>query len=480
MKLGKGINYSRYCWQWRGSEANDLNNYMDGTNPSGTNFVSPISLNETRDHIALIKKLGFDTIRLPITFHCWSRFNNNQIDPNHPYWSVLDTFIDTCTKFEINLVISYHHAPTMNQSRVLSQWQQIAQRPTVLAATNKVVFEVFNEPTNEITNDSFRTNAIALIQAIRAIPQHANRWVVVGGNWWNDIGFSSDTGLIGFTPIAMPNIIYTFHSYEPKVFTNQGFKGEPCFHTKGISFPAKLPLPAFVKSEGCNNSDGVFKYDNYDKDAGNGTGFGMGTVEFIKTRIKEAKQWSVRNGNLPVWCGEWGTHRHTPTIPNDGSVGRFLKAMIDAFKTENIDWCWWDFEGAFTIFNPVPDVVNLDDAFGVATCIDDNVDATVREMLGLFPRVKIRILSTKRNETTKKDTFKVNIECLDHISAFRNYELTYQVTSKTASGVVRKQLLKKVIVPKKSVTFDLTGIDLIIIHLQVNYSDGRLRLHIPE
>lgn len=469
MKLGKGINYSRYCWQWRGTAAKDYNDYMDGSN--GTDLISPPKLQEARNHVALIKQLGFDTIRLPITFHCWSAFNNDRIDPNHPYWAVLDNMIAACQINNLKLVISYHHAPTINPARVMAMWQQIAQRPKVLHTSENILFEIFNEPENNISNAVFRTNAIQIINAIRAIPQHANRWMVVGGNWWNDIGFD-DNGLTGLVPLPVPNLVYTFHSYEPKVFTNQGAKNEACFQTTGMSFPFKLPLAPFVASGGCATdengfNEGKWKYDNYDKDAGNGTGVGMGTDDFLRIRIAEAKRWSVQHGNLPVWCGEWGFHRHIPTIPDDGSIQRFAKAMLSNFEANAIDWCWWDFEGPFTPFNPVPDVITVDDTFGITPCTNDSFDSSLAGAMKLDKRIGIR-LNFLFNPTAPKTV--IVITCGNDVSNLKDMVFRYEYEGKRGNVMFRMVGARSIAIAKQT-RFTISK-SILSFSLTVNHLDG--------
>jgi hypothetical protein len=390
MKLGKGINYSRYCWQWRGDKAVDLTNYMDGTNPTHTNFINNEANVQTRKDIATIKRMGFDTLRLPITFHCWTPFNNDQIDPNHAYWGVLENVIRSCNETGLNLVISYHHAPTMNLTRVMEGWRAIANFTDGMIS-DKVVFEIFNEASEAISNDVLRQNYLEIIGMIKTFDFHKNRFFVVGGNLYNDIGYIDANGFLGglrgFVPLDLPNIIYTFHYYGPKVFTNQGFMAEPCYQTKGISFPFKQPLPPIIRNINCPTTIegfnlGVFEYENYDKAAGNDFEVPMGSEEFTQLYFDEVKKWAVLN-NVTIWCGEWGFHRDLRIVPNDGSLERYIQMMIHNFTKNEIDWCWWDFEGPFTIFNPVPDVANKDDAFGLVECIPQNLDQMLRVNLGI-------------------------------------------------------------------------------------------------
>ncbi|MCP1382528.1 glycoside hydrolase family 5 protein [Runella salmonicolor] len=462
MKLGKGINYSRYCWQWRGTFDNPVINhngtdYMDAGVP-GRDQISASRIAEATAHVALIKKLGFDTVRLPITFHCWAELNNHLIDPNHRYWIVLENMIAACQQHNLKLVICYHHAPTINVVRVLSMWQQIAQRPAVLGASDEVLFEIFNEPNDTIDNTTLHQHYLTIINAIRTIPQHANRWIVVGGNEWNDIGYD-DKGLTGFEPLGLPNILYTFHSYEPKAFTNQGLVSEPCFQTTGLSFPFQHPMPTFVASVNCPTSpsgfnEGRFKYDNYDQDEGNGTHFGMATVEFIERRIQDAKGWSIRNGDLPIWCGEWGLHRHIPTIPDDGSIERFMSAMLDSFKTQAIDWCWWDFEGPFTIFDPVPDIVHLPDSFGVVVSTEANVSPLVKTLMVLNERIDFQVTHTGTGGPWT-NTSKITFKCIDSEMNIKEYILTVTGRVRLGQPLFFKQTIKKFkpIYPKKLFNF---------------------------
>lgn len=438
MKLGKGINYSRFCWQWRGTESKDLNDYMDGTNLSGTNFISQQALLDTKNHIALIKKMGFDTVRLPITFHCWSRFDNNIIDSQHPYWAVLDTAIDACNINNLNLVISYHHAPTMNLDRVRAGWQSIALH-TDGKISDKVVFEIFSEPNEKILNSELASNYTDVIHTIRNILSHRNRFIIVGGNQFNDIGFDDNGnlgGLRGFEPLNLPNIIYTFHYYAPKVFTNQGFSVEPCYQTTRISYPFKSPLPAFVGSPNClttNNFNlGVFEYENYDKAAGNDFNVPMGSDDFTQIYFTAVKRWATVH-SVDIWCGEWGFHRDLRIVPNDDSIERYTQMMINNFNDNGIDWCWWDFEGPFTLFNPVPDVANSTDSFGLVDCQLSNLAPSMRKILGLNSEFSFKMsdrIIRNSNPLIKSKTHRLTFSWkpIDEIDVLKYEVIGHRVT----------------------------------------------------
>jgi hypothetical protein len=88
-----------------------------------------------------------------------------------------------------------------------------------------------------------------------------------------------------------------------------------------------------------------------------------------------------------------------------------LHTLLKSLEDNNIDWCWWDFEGSMSIFNPVPrvqmghpdfpllnrptDSPDLATAFGFALPYKkEKIDPLMRELLGLNSDYSFRM--TKR------------------------------------------------------------------------------------
>lgn len=485
MKLGKGINYSRYCLWWEGTETLNFTDYMmPSTQNANRDKISTHKIAEASAHVSLIKQLGFNTIRLPVSFNVWTSMHLTDITQS-PYWVVVDNMLSACKRNELKLVIDYHHAPLSDlnfendKNRIKTLWLQIAER-FKNSDVNDVIFEIFNEPNGSISTTNLVAFYQEIVTAIRNTGgNNAQRKIVVGGNEFYDIGFG-DSGLLPFlqrNPFSHdPNIIYTVHFYHPTLFTWQGINdGDASMPTENVEFPATRDY----------SFTGEFFGQNYlnsqqpDILALNINGKGMGSVEWVKARMKQLK--NLTDKGLTVWCGEIGVYRK---FADTKSIENYLSLLLSSLKDANVDWCWWDFEAGMSFFNPVPTLQkgnpDLDKAFGFAApFLNDKVDAQMRRLLDLDSRVKIQVLSITRNPTTKKDTFKIKIVSLDHLTSFKNFELNYQVLGKQGDINSRKTL-KKTFLPKKSITTSLTGFDLLIAQLQVNYLDGHFRFVIPE
>ncbi len=507
MKLGKGINYSRYCLWWQGSEGINFTDYMQA-GAANRDKISPIKLNETAEHIKLIRRLGFETVRLPISFDVWAMPDTTDISQS-PYWVVIDNMINLCKQADLKLVIDYHHAPladdtfTANKARIQSLWLQIANR-FQHTDPQKVIFEIFNEPNFGISTNNLVNFYQEIVATIRNTGgNNAQRPLVVGGNGFYEIGFG-DVGLLPFVQrqafLNDPNIIYTVHFYEPRFFTMQGLDdGDALLPVENVEFPATRD---FSSSNILDANDffanNYFKAKDPDIIALNIAGKGMGSIEFVQARMMQLK--ALTDAGLQVWCGEIGVYRYfvdkvqqNPNSPFAGSLERYLKTLLDSLKNANIDWCWWDFEGCMTFFNPVPrlqranptlgrlvDSPDMLKPFGFAEPYsNEKVDPLMRTLLGLNERVQLSIISIMRNLTTKKDTIKAKITCLDDISNIKNYELFYESTI-IIRGIASKKLSKKVIIAQKSVMISLTGLDLAIINLRVNHTDGSFMLVLNE
>ncbi len=189
----------------------------------------------TRADMVFFKNAGFKTIRMPVIFE---RLSQNvppyTLNTAHPAFTIIDSVIAWSNALNMKLIVVNHHGYDLNNSNYQAQiprlqaiWQQIMTKYNYLNADN-VFFEIFNEPTNAISNANFRAVATSIISTIRTVS--TAHTLVLGGNNWN-----SAAGLTGITPYNDPNIIYTFHNYDPYFFTHQGlsFSGLPA----GVSFP---------------------------------------------------------------------------------------------------------------------------------------------------------------------------------------------------------------------------------------------------
>jgi endoglucanase len=192
---------------------------------------------------------------------------------------------------------------------------------------DRLVFEALNEPTD---TDAPRNRYLMqqLAEAIRAAaPAHT---IVVEGH-----GYSGIDELLAFEPLTLPNLIYSFHFYEPFTFTHQGaFWGWPMFlKFQGLPYPSSPEaLQPFVdKAE-----DEVKPYlQEYGTQNWNSLR--------IEARLDLVSNWA-RDKRVAIWCGEFGVTRLGPPL-EDRPV--WLAHARRAMEARAIPWALFDYVGHF-------------------------------------------------------------------------------------------------------------------------------------
>jgi hypothetical protein len=268
--LARGVNISR----WFRYPAEKSERHFRG-------FISDADLD-------LLAAMGVATVRLAV-------------DPRyvHPHW--LDDALRRMTSRGLVVVFDYH-----DESRAIESgpaavdaleraWAALAAH---LRATppGQVLLEVFNEPVFDADPAAWFPIRRRLVSTIRAAaPLHT---IVAGGPNW-----SSLDGLLRSPPLDDPNILYTFHFYEPFEFTHQGapWVGGPVRHLSGVRYHAP---------------------------------------HHVDRRIASAAEWSRRHG-VPVWAGEFGAY--PAAAPRQDRL-RWLHDVRAALERHGIGWAVWSYD----------------------------------------------------------------------------------------------------------------------------------------
>jgi endoglucanase len=296
----------------------------------------------TEQDFADVKSLGADVIRLPI------RMNSMTLGP--PEYTLdpllakfLDYAVNWAEKYEIYLIIDNHSfdpdKPTETDidKILLPVWRQIAER--YKNRSDYIIYEVLNEP-HGISDQRWGEIQGKVIETIRAVDQkHA---IVVGGAEWNSID-----KLSALPKYSDPNLIYTFHFYDPFLFTHQGANwGEPLLvHLKDIPFPPdkkRMPkIPAKLRGTWLESS----LRNSYAKD---------GAPATLYRTLDKAVRFS-RERDVPVFCGEFGVYM-IHSSPDDRV--KWYECVASALDRRNIARTSWDYYGGFGIFK-TPDGRNF-------------------------------------------------------------------------------------------------------------------------
>jgi endoglucanase len=289
---------------------------------------------------ALLKKLGFKSIRLPVAFEY---FEDRQI-PLQKVFSHIDAIVKQCNLYGLKLVIVYHYG-NINDNNYVSEtqktinlWQILAKRYQNVSADN-LFFEVYNEPPH-MDPQRWKDAAYNIVTAIRKIDRE--RTLLVGAS-----NFNSIYELSRFVRLADENIIYTFHFYEPFFFTHQGAEwigdqvsttGVPFPYVRGKNFP---PLNPKAK-----NTPGESHYNEYPKD---------GNEQSIHDKLQIVKNWANHYG-VPIICSEYGVYNKYADLD---SRCNYIKAMRRQLKAQNIPGMLWDYNTNFSIFTGTPSLATL-------------------------------------------------------------------------------------------------------------------------
>lgn len=178
------------------------------------------------EDLQIIAEMGYDHVRLPIDYNVLETDEGKVIESGYAY---VDQVIAWSHKYGLDIILDLHKAygydfnnagdaeqnnlfssePLMQ--RFVDLWSRIAKR---YAEYDFVAFELLNEVV-EAENAQVWNNLIRrAVAAIRVWAPTAP--IIYGGICWN-----SATTLKLLEKPTDPNIIFTFHFYEPLLFTHQ-------------------------------------------------------------------------------------------------------------------------------------------------------------------------------------------------------------------------------------------------------------------
>lgn len=296
----------------------------------------------------LIREMGFRHARLMLNPYVLLNENAPEnLDPEH--LKILDNATDFLLAEDVAIVLTMaadddFKAKLDTEEEFLDVfaafWRAVAshfssRRPAM------VFLEVLNEPK---VRDVQKWDRILkhLAAAIReSAPRHT---LIATGSEWGTID-----RLLLLEPLADPNVVYTFHFYEPYYFTHQG---EPegwigSREPHDMPYPGKRAVVAAViptlTTENARKYAAEYAKENWNRAK-------------IQGRIHLASAWAKDNG-VRLYCGEFGVdRRHSP--PNDRLV--WIHDVRTALEKEGIGWSTWSYGKDFGVVEevngkPVPD-----------------------------------------------------------------------------------------------------------------------------
>jgi endoglucanase len=311
----------------------------------------------TKQDFSNIKSLGCDVIRLPINLHYMTNGAPDYlIDPLFYYF--LDQIVNWAEELDLHLILDNHSfdpAIDTNPNVVdilIPVWTQMAEH--FKDRSTNIHYEVLNEP-HGIADNRWNEIQQQVIDAIRAVDQ--KHTIVIGPAGWN-----SYNNLKYMPEYEDDNLIYTFHFYDPFLFTHQGasWTDPSLAPLAGVPFPYDAACMPDCPSELLNTwvSGSLSNYRN------------EGRVERVKDLIDIAVDFQTSR-HVPLFCGEFGVY-----IPNSDKQDRvYWYNIVQSYLEEkDIAWTIWDYTGGFGLFE-----------FGTSELFDCDLNIPLIEALGLNP-----------------------------------------------------------------------------------------------
>jgi endoglucanase len=311
--------------------------FKRGVNLTGwfqTSSVKKIQINKySKKDFENINSLGCDVIRLPINlFYMVGEKPDYKVDPL--FFEYLDQAITWAEELKLYLIIDNHTSDDLasrnpDLEAILSKvWAQLAER--YKSRSKYILYEIMNEP-NKITTADWSKIQQTAIDAIRRFDK--KHTIVIGPS-----GFNSYNELAQLPKYTDKNLIYTFHFYDPFLFTHQGATWvKPSMASlANVPFPYKAEQMPSLPVE-LNGSWQNSLYTKYPKD---------GNAEKIKQLIDIAvafrDEWKV-----PIFCGEFGVYMKNS---NDADRVAWYEVVRKYLNEKGIPWTMWDYHGGFGLF----------------------------------------------------------------------------------------------------------------------------------
>ncbi len=256
-------------------------------------------------HMKIIKDGGFDHVR--IVLHAYRHMDHRQ-KLSAQWFATLNRLVGFAVGAGLHVVLDEHDFEFCSRdaagcrTRLLAFWGQVA--PRYKDASNKVMFEILNEP-NQALNEQWNALLVETLALIRKT--NPTRNVIIGAAGGNNPEWLDKLEL----PADDRHIIGTVHYYQPMKFTHQG-----------------APWTAeYVKLSGVN--------------------WGAAQDRAALDRDFDAIQaWSKQN-DRPILLGEFGVFEKAPI----GSRVTYLDAVTRGAEKRGWAWSYWQFDGDFIVYN---------------------------------------------------------------------------------------------------------------------------------
>lgn len=256
------------------------------------------------EHFKIIRRGGFDHVRINL-YGLRHLREDGTMDP--AWFATLDALVRAATARGLHVVLDEHDYEgcaddtARCRAQVLAFWAQVAEH--YKDASNRVMFEILNEPNREMDAE-WNDLLVAALAVIRET--NPTRNVVIGPAFWYNISHLPQLAL----PADDRHIIATVHYYLPMQFTHQGASWMPEYEpVSGVTWGTPEDLAALERD------------------------------------FDSVVAWSEAN-DRPILLGEFGAYDAGPL---DSRVA-YTAAVARAAEARGWAWSYWQFDSNFVAY----------------------------------------------------------------------------------------------------------------------------------
>ncbi|MFP5041143.1 glycoside hydrolase family 5 protein [Parasediminibacterium sp. JCM 36343] len=289
---------------------------------------------DMKPKLEAIRKSGFQTVRVPVAFDMFLQPNSSNLQIE--LIDKLGEAYNTCEKLGLHMIITYHYGKIYygsdnryaERDRVMWMWKQLQNKFKGMGY-DKLFFELYNEPTEE--RNAWKEDVTYLVNGLRW--EEKERYYIIGGTNYNNADELLDLG-----KLEDDKVLYTFHYYEPYLFTHQGAEWvKDRTALSNIPYPYdKNKMPPLMDS---TIGSAVEKdYTKYPAE---------GTKEFMMLRVRLIAA-ECKKRNMPLICTETGVINQV----EDQYRGNYLEDVTSIMDNLGIPTLLWDYDQRFSVVKP--------------------------------------------------------------------------------------------------------------------------------
>ena len=271
------------------------------------------------EDFALITSLGFDFVRLPLSYRCWNSGKVEEWDQiDEKALEQVDQAVELGKQHGVHVNINFHRAPgycvnppkeplvLWDDEKALDacahHWAHFAKRCKG-RPSREVTFDLLNEPA-DIPEEKYAKVVKRLVTAIHE--QDPQRLVIADGLKWGGTPVNSLIGLVA----------QSTRGYEPSRISH--------YKANWMKGSDEWPEPTWPLK--IQQTDREELWDR---------------AKLVKNRIDPWKALEQKGSGVHV--GEWGAFNKTP---HDVALA-WMKDYLELWKEAGWGWAMWNFRGAF-------------------------------------------------------------------------------------------------------------------------------------